>query len=59
MADKLNILIVDDEESLRCSLGNILEVQGYRVTMVEDGLKAIEEVKKGNFNGMFLDIKIA
>ncbi|MDR2437639.1 MAG: response regulator [Endomicrobium sp.] len=58
MANNLNILIADDEESLRFSLGSILEVHGYNVTLVEDGLKAVEAVKNGNFDVAFLDIRM-
>jgi DNA-binding NtrC family response regulator len=56
--NKLNILIVDDEASLRYSLGSIFELEGYSVVMVENGLEAIESVKTGNFDVVFLDIKM-
>jgi two-component system response regulator AtoC len=58
MANNLNILIADDEESLRYSLGSILKIRGYNVTLVEDGLKAVEAVKNGNFDVAFLDIRM-
>ncbi|MDR1434610.1 response regulator [Candidatus Endomicrobiellum devescovinae] len=58
MANNLNILIADDEASLRYSLGSILQVQGYSVSMVENGLEAVEAVKTGNFDVVFLDIKM-
>jgi DNA-binding NtrC family response regulator len=58
VANNLNILIADDEASLRYSLGSILQVQGYSVSMVENGLEAVEAVKTGNFDVVFLDIKM-
>jgi DNA-binding NtrC family response regulator len=58
MANNLNILIADDEESLRYSLGGILKIRGYNVTLVEDGLKAVEAIKNGNFDVAFLDIRM-
>jgi DNA-binding NtrC family response regulator len=58
MANNLNILIADDEESLRYSLGGILKIRGYNVTLVEDGLKAVETIRNGNFDVAFLDIRM-
>lgn len=36
-----NILVVEDEEALRCLIGSILEVHGYRVQMVSNGREAL------------------
>jgi DNA-binding NtrC family response regulator len=58
VANNLNILIADDEASLRCSLGSTLQVQGYSIAMAENGLEAVEAVKMGNFDVVFLDIKM-
>jgi two-component system response regulator AtoC len=58
MSNNLNILIADDEKSLRYSLGSILKIRGYKVTLVEDGLKAVEAVKNDNFDVAFLDIRM-
>ena len=41
------ILIVDDEPSIRSSLGGVLEDEGYKVITASDGheaLKAMEDV---------------
>lgn len=58
MTSKLNILIADDEMSLRFSLRNILEMKGYNTAEVENGLDAVEAVKNGNFDVIFLDIRM-
>ena len=58
MNDKLKILIVDDEDSLRLSLASILEFEGYEVQTAEDGFKAIELAKKEDFDIMFSDIRM-
>ena len=58
MTDKLKILIVDDEDSLRLSLASILELEGYEVKTAEDGFKAIELAKKEEFNILFSDIRM-
>jgi len=53
-----NILVVDDLRSMRLTLGGILEDEGYNVTAVEDGYRAIDEVKKRHFDAIFIDIKM-
>lgn len=58
MNDKLKILIVDDEDSLRISLASILELEGYEVESAENGYKAIELAKKIDFDIMFSDIRM-
>lgn len=58
MNEKLKILIVDDEDSLRISLASILELEGYEVQTAEDGFKAIDLAKKEDFDIMFSDIRM-
>ena len=58
MNDKLKILIVDDEDSLRLSLASILELEGYEVKTAENGYKAIELAKQEDFDIMFSDIRM-
>ncbi len=43
---KRTVLIVDDEESVRESLGELLKIAGYSVYTVESGEKGLEVVKK-------------
>lgn len=52
------ILVVDDEPGLRTVLSNILKSEGYNVIAVENGKKAIETVRLGNPDVMFLDIRL-
>jgi len=56
--NKLKILIIDDEDSLRLSLASILELEGYEVKTAEDGFKAIELAKQESFNIIFSDIRM-
>ncbi|MDR1087296.1 MAG: response regulator [Endomicrobium sp.] len=58
MASKLNILIADDEMSLRSSLRNILEMKSYNTAEAKNGLEAVEAVKNGSFDVVFLDIRM-
>ena len=38
----IHILVVDDEPSIRETLGGILEDEGYRVTPAEDGESGLD-----------------
>ncbi|MFH2013208.1 MAG: adenylate/guanylate cyclase domain-containing protein [Pseudomonadota bacterium] len=47
----IKILIVDDEEGIRISLKKVLEKDGYKILLAENGLEAIEIVRNIN-NGI-------
>lgn len=54
-----NILIVDDERSIRNTLRDILGFEGYTITEAEDGSKAIEMIKsKLPIDCVLCDIKM-
>ena len=55
---RTNILVVDDLQSIRLTLGAILEDAGHNVVTVEDGYQAIEAAKKIHFDVIFMDIKM-
>ena len=55
---KSSVLIVDDLQNIRLTLGGILEDEGHNVVTVEDGYQAIEAVKKAHFDAIFMDIKM-
>jgi two-component system nitrogen regulation response regulator NtrX len=50
------ILVVDDESSIRSSLRGILEDEGYRVQTVGTGEAALAELGKSNYALVLLDI---
>lgn len=54
----MNILIIDDERSVRNSLGEILRDEGYTVEVAEDGKSGLEKVEKSHFDVIFCDIKM-
>ena len=59
MADyRPNILVVDDQRSMRLTLSGIIEDQGCDVTEVEDGYQAVEAASKTRFDLVFMDIKM-
>ncbi len=55
----LKILIVDDEENLRETLADIMHLEGYVTTMAEDGVRAVEAVKKERFDIILMDFKMS
>lgn len=54
--DKLVVLVVDDEESVRTALTDIIRREGHQVVAVATGEKAIGVFEQGNFGLVFLDI---
>lgn len=54
----MNILIIDDERSIRNSLKEILGDEGYEVDVAEDGMAALSMVDKEKYNVIFCDIKM-
>lgn len=55
---KSRILVVDDEESIREFLNIMLRKEGYDVTCVEDGQKAIDVLKKKSFDMIVSDLQM-
>ena len=55
----VNILIVDDEASIRMLYREEFEDEGYNVTEAEDGHELIEKIKQDNPDVIVLDIKMA
>ena len=54
----MNILIIDDERSIRNTLKEILEFEGHTITLAEDGAQGLEKAITGNFDAIFCDIKM-
>ena len=52
------ILITDDELSTRDMLKLFLEEKGYRIETAENGKEAVEKVKAGNIDIVFMDVKM-
>ncbi len=53
-----NILLVEDDESLRENIALILESEGYKVTKVIDGLSAVKEIENARYDLILCDIMI-
>ena len=54
----MKILIIDDERSIRNSLGEILTDEGYDVDVAEDGAMGCTMAEKEKYNIIFCDIKM-
>lgn len=54
----MNILIIDDERSIRNTMKDILEFEGHSCVLAEDGPKGIDAVSKSAFDIVFCDIKM-
>lgn len=52
------ILIIDDDRSIRRTLRDILEYEGYKVEEAIDGLEGLTKIKEEHFDVVFCDIKM-
>lgn len=58
MNSKPRILVVDDEERFRTTMGKLLAVRGFDVETVGSGKEALEELRKGSFDVIVLDVRM-
>ncbi len=54
----MRILVVEDEKHLADGLKFNLEMDGYEVVVAEDGEKALEILRKENFDAIVLDVML-
>jgi CheY-like chemotaxis protein len=54
----MKVLIVDDEKNIREPLGEYLTGEGHEVTIATHGQEGIERFKAGDFDLVFMDIKM-
>src|SRR5512134_195147 len=53
------ILVMDDEKSMCQFLSIMLRKEGYEITTVSSGKKAVEEISSSRFDVVLTDIKMA
>lgn len=53
-----NILIIDDEKSIRATLKDILEYEGFGVDAAATGPEGLEMLAKKKYDALFCDIKM-
>lgn len=58
MRRKFRILVVDDELSIRISLGDLLRRDGYQVEVAESAESALEMLKTQSFDLLIVDVKM-
>lgn len=56
LTSQFHLLVVDDEETARTSLGEILRLEGYRVDTAGDGTLAIAKITQQSANGPSYDL---
>lgn len=54
----IRILIADDEETYRFTLSSLLETEGFKPDIVEDGVQVINAVQKKPYDLVLLDLKM-
>jgi len=54
-----NILVIDDERSIRNTLRDVLEYEKYEVDLAEDGVSGIEMFTQKGYDVVLCDIKMA
>ncbi len=58
MGDKLNILIVDDEDIIRELLADYFREVGHDVEEASDGIEALQMIKERSYNIALVDIRM-
>jgi two-component system nitrogen regulation response regulator NtrX len=53
-----NILVIDDEKSIRSTLKDILEHEGFNIELASNGPEALELFSKSQFDVVLCDIKM-
>lgn len=52
------ILVVDDQESMRLIISDMLKEKGHTVTTVDDGQRALECARGGDFDMIVADVNM-
>ncbi|MCZ0983146.1 response regulator transcription factor [Streptomyces diastatochromogenes] len=57
-ADEVHVLLVEDDETIRKSVGMALDRYGYRVSGAPDGLTGLEMFREGRHDLLLLDVML-
>ncbi|NJD08667.1 MAG: diguanylate cyclase [Methylococcaceae bacterium] len=58
MVEAAHILIVDDDPMIGKTLGDILRVKGYRISVASSGADAVELTGRNRFNLVLVDLRL-
>ena len=58
MARSRSVLVVDDDDDIRCNVRDILEDLGYRTDTAHDGPSALKLVERNSYDVALLDFKM-
>ena len=58
VASSLRILLVEDNKINQMFLQTLLDKAGYQVTLAEDGYQAVDAVRQGIFDVVFMDVQM-
>lgn len=58
MGEQIKVLVVDDEERFRTTLGKLLSAKGMKVSLADGGQQAIEILKAEPHDVVLLDVKM-
>ncbi|MCQ2237109.1 MAG: sigma-54 dependent transcriptional regulator [Bacteroidales bacterium] len=53
-----SILVIDDQKSIRSTLKDILELEGYEVALAENGKEGVDMLSKAKYDILLTDIKM-
>jgi two-component system response regulator HydG len=57
-AKTIRIMIVDDDQDLAESLGDLLRINGYQVELAKNGKDAVAHAKTQDFDVTFMDVRM-
>jgi PAS domain S-box-containing protein len=57
-APSMNVLVIDDEDFVRETLADMLEMLGHKVTAVDGARAALEKLAAGDFEFVFTDLSM-
>ena len=58
MTELKKILVVDDENGIRCLLSEVLASEGFEVSMAKDGQESLDQLEKKQFDLVITDIQM-
>ncbi len=58
MGEQIKVLVVDDEERFRTTLGKLLSAKGMKVSLADGGQQAIDILKAEPHDVVLLDVKM-